>query len=75
MCLASILFGQTQGVSATFIRELMRKAALFAADESHESVDIVVEDRHVEEALKELMFEGGELNGACGKCVGENQSR
>jgi cell division protease FtsH len=55
------LIDQTQGVSATFIRELMRKAALFAADENHESVDIVVEDRHVEEALKELVLEGGEL--------------
>jgi len=60
MCLAQPI-DQTQGVSATFMRELMRKAALFAADEGHESVDIVVEDRHVEEALKELVLEGGEL--------------
>jgi hypothetical protein len=35
-------------VSATFIRELMRKTALFAADESHNSVEFIVEDRHVE---------------------------
>lgn len=49
---------QTEGVSATFIRELMRKAALFAADELG---DIVVEDRHIEDALKELVLEGGEL--------------
>jgi AAA+ superfamily predicted ATPase len=55
------LIDQTQGVSATFIRELMRKAALFAADESHDSIEFVVEDRHVEEALKELVLEGGEL--------------
>ena len=46
------LIDQTEGVSATFIRELMRKAALFAAEESH---DLVVEDRHLEEALKELV--------------------
>ena len=52
------LIDQTEGVSATFIRELMRKAALFAADESD---DMIVEDRHLEEALKELVFEGGEL--------------
>jgi len=52
------LIDQTEGVSATFIRELMRKAALFAAEEQQ---DIVVEDRHIEEALRELLFEGGEL--------------
>lgn len=55
------LIDQTEGVSAAFIRELMRKAALFSADESHESEEIVVEDSHIEEALKELVFEGGEL--------------
>jgi ATPase family associated with various cellular activities (AAA) len=55
------LIDQTEGVSATFIRELIRKAALFSADESHESETIVVEDCHVDEALKELVFEGGEL--------------
>src|SRR5947209_4365911 len=55
------LIEQTEGVSAAFIRELMRKAALFSADESNESEGIVVEDRHFEEALRELVFEGGEL--------------
>lgn len=55
------LIDQTEGVSAAFIRELMRKAALFAADESSESEAIVVEDHHMDEALKELVFEGGEL--------------
>ena len=52
------LIDQTEGVSAAFIRELMRKAALFAADEGDE---LIVEDRHIEEALRELVFEGGEL--------------
>jgi AAA+ superfamily predicted ATPase len=52
------LIDQTEGVSGAFIRELMRKAALFAADESDE---MVVEDRHIEEALRELVFDGGEL--------------
>jgi hypothetical protein len=52
------LFDQTEGVSAAFIRELMRKAALFAADEANE---IAIEDRHMDEALHELVVEGGEL--------------
>ncbi len=49
---------QTAGVSAAFIRELLRKAALFAADERP---DFAVEDRHLETALKELVLEGGEM--------------
>lgn len=53
------LIEKMEGVSAAFIRELMRKAALFAADESNDG--IVVEDRHVNEALHELVVEGGEL--------------
>jgi hypothetical protein len=52
------LLDQTEGVSAAFIRELLRKAALFAADEGPE---LVVEDRHLSEALHELVVEGGEL--------------
>jgi hypothetical protein len=54
----SELIEQTESVSAAFIRELMRKAVLFAAEESDE---IIVEDRHIDEALKELVFEGGGL--------------
>jgi ATP-dependent 26S proteasome regulatory subunit len=49
---------RTDGASAAFIRELMRKAALFAADEGEQ---LVVSDRHVDEALHELLVEGGEL--------------
>jgi hypothetical protein len=49
---------RTEGASAAFIRELMRKAALFAADEKDE---IEIEDRHIDEALHELVIEGGEL--------------
>ncbi len=52
---------QTAGISATFIRELLRKAALFAADAQQDRDDIAVEDQHIEEALHELIFEGGEL--------------
>ena len=49
---------RTEGVSAAFIRELLRKSALLAADDSG---DLVVRDRHVEESLQELVFAGGEL--------------
>jgi hypothetical protein len=49
---------RTRGASAAFIRELLRKAALFAADEGGE---LVVEDRHLDEALHELVVQGGDL--------------
>ena len=48
---------RTEGASAAFIREMMRKAALFAADEPSTSV----EDRHLDEAIHELVVEGGSL--------------
>ncbi len=49
---------RTEGVSAAFIRELLRKAALFAADEG---TDGAVEDRHLDAALHELVVQGGDL--------------
>jgi ATP-dependent 26S proteasome regulatory subunit len=49
---------RTESASGAFIRELMRKAALFAAEADG---DIVVEDRHLDEALRELVVHGGEL--------------
>jgi hypothetical protein len=49
---------RTEGVSAAFIRELLRRAALFAADEGGE---VGVDDRHIDQALHELVFQGGEL--------------
>jgi hypothetical protein len=49
---------RTEGASAAFIRELLRRAALFAADGEG---DIVVEDRHIDEALHDLVVRGGEL--------------
>jgi ATP-dependent 26S proteasome regulatory subunit len=52
------LIARTKGASAAFIKELMRKAALFAADER---ADAIVEDRHLDEALHELVVDGGEL--------------
>ena len=50
---------RTAGASAAFIRELLRKAALFATDDAPEAP--VVEDRHVDEALHELVVAGGDL--------------
>ncbi|CAN5694067.1 hypothetical protein BH10CYA1_BH10CYA1_04650 [soil metagenome] len=49
---------KTEGSSAAFINEVMRKAALFAAPDG---VPIVVEPKHLEEALHELIVEGGTL--------------
>ena len=49
---------RTEGVSAAFVRELLRKAAVIAADDGD---PIQVRDAHVEEALHELIVEGGEL--------------
>lgn len=49
---------RTEGTSASFIKELLRRATLFAAEEEG---DLVVTDRHVSEALDELLVAGGTL--------------
>ncbi len=49
---------RTRGVSAAFIRELVRKAALAAADQDG---PLVIGERHLDDALQELLIEGGEL--------------
>lgn len=49
---------RTKGVSAAFVRELLRKAALFAADDGD---DLELNARHFDEALHEMVVEGGEL--------------
>ncbi|HVM34080.1 MAG TPA: 26S protease regulatory subunit, partial [Actinomycetota bacterium] len=49
---------RTEGTSAAFIRELLRKAALYAAEEGN---GMVVHDAHVSEAMHELLVHGGEL--------------
>ncbi len=49
---------RTRGVSAAFIRELLRKAALAAAEQDG---PLVVTERNLDDALQELLFEGGEL--------------
>jgi hypothetical protein len=49
---------RTEGVSASFIKELLRRATLFAAEVGG---DLVVTDRHANEALDELLVAGGTL--------------
>jgi hypothetical protein len=50
---------RTGGVSAAFVRELLRKAAVLAAEEG--DGELVVADRHLEEAIAELLVAGGPL--------------
>src|SRR5918994_2241315 len=52
------IVARTEGVSASFIKELLRRATLFAAEEGG---DLRVTDRHVNEALDELLVAGGAL--------------
>ena len=53
---------RTRGVSAAFIRELLRKAAVLAAeDEGVGDGELVVTDRHLEEGIAELLVAGGPL--------------
>ncbi len=54
------LIARTAGVSGAFVRELLRKAAVFAAEDDS-GAEFVVRDRHVEEALAELLIAGGPL--------------
>jgi hypothetical protein len=51
------IVSRTKGVSAAFIRELLRRAALFAADQGTEAVG----DIQLDLALQELAVEGGKL--------------
>lgn len=54
---------RTKGVSAAFIKELLRKAALFAAESSDDG-QLTVTDQHMDSALFNLVTEGGELTKA-----------
>jgi len=54
------LIARTAGVSGAFIKELLRKAAVFAVEEDG-GPELVVRDRHLEEALGELLIAGGPL--------------
>jgi hypothetical protein len=54
------LIERTAGVSGAFIRELLRKAAVVAAEEDG-GEPLLVRDRHLDEALAELLVAGGPL--------------
>jgi hypothetical protein len=54
------LVRRTEGASGAFLRELLRKATVFAAEEA-DGAALVVRDAHVEEALAELLVAGGPL--------------
>jgi cell division protease FtsH len=54
------LVERTAGASGAFIRELLRKAAVFAAEESNGD-ELLIRDRHFDEALGELVIAGGSL--------------
>jgi hypothetical protein len=54
------LITRTAGVSGAFIRELLRKACVYAAEENG-TAPLVVRDRHLEEGLTELLVAGGPL--------------
>ena len=52
---------RTKGVSAAFIRELLRKAAVLAAEANGTGPELVVTDRQMDEALAELLVAGGPM--------------
>jgi len=56
------LVAKTEGASPAFIQELVRKAALVAAEEdSTSNGGLWLKDAHFDEALHELLLCGGEL--------------
>jgi len=54
------LIARTEGVSAAFIKELLRRAAQFAFEGDPDAVALSAAD--LDSALRELLFEGGSLN-------------
>jgi hypothetical protein len=51
---------RTENVSASFIKELMRRAAQFMLERAPDADAVTVAD--VDAALEELLFTGGSLN-------------
>ena len=49
------------GVSAAFIRELLRRAAVYAAETQDDGQPLRVDDSHIRESLTELLVAGGPL--------------
>jgi len=55
---------RTEGVTASFVKELVRKAALIAARTDEDQGRLTVADGHVSEALDALLDEGAGLTRA-----------
>jgi hypothetical protein len=53
--------GKTEGVSPAFIEELLRKAALLAAERGEPAEPMQLRDEDVQQAMEELICFGGEL--------------
>ena len=58
------MIDRTDGVTASFVKELMRKAALVSALSSDGAEAIEVNDAHVADALDELLSERNALTRA-----------
>jgi len=55
------LLRRLEGVSAAFIRELLRKSAVYAAESQSDDKPLCVKDEHITEALGDLLVTGGSL--------------
>lgn len=56
--LLDLIVRKTKGASGAFIKELMRRSAQFLLEDGK----IDLSEKHVESALDEMLFSGGELN-------------
>ena len=54
------IVARTEGVSAAFIREMLRRSAVIAAEQNHNG-EIRVDDENINDALSELALAGGDL--------------
>jgi hypothetical protein len=57
--LVDVIVHRTQGVSAAFIKELMRRAAQFQIESG---TDTALQERPIDRALEDIVFAGGSLN-------------
>jgi len=56
---ADLIVRRTQGVSAAFIKELMRRAAQFQIETG---ADTALQERSIDRALQDMVCAGGSLN-------------
>jgi hypothetical protein len=65
--LLALIVSRTKGVSAAFIKELMRRCAQFQLEFSSGNI---VTQRSVDAAIEEMLFTGGALNRLCLEAMG-----